>query len=266
MTTRVESPVAVPGPRLGGLPQFIRYASTYPDPSDLMSALRAGPLAAHGTLACFLWLLVDGTHLVSIGSVGWSRDMVDRYSIIPLELDLPAVTCVLEDRITIDPVDGFGDTYLNALDDAFLAERFDDLGVTSIVNTPIRHGGAVIGALGFVSSEPWPDNEEGAALLSSVGAILGLWATHPASAAMDLSGQVAQREWSLAFTDRQKEVLALVGEGLSNTDIARRLLVSNSSVKQDLQHTMRALRTHSRQSAYERAITLNLLGYRRLLD
>ena len=260
MTTRVESPVAVPGPRLGGLPQFIRYASTYPDPNDLMSALRAGPLAAHGTLACFLWLLVDSTHLVSIGSVGWSRDMVDRYSIIPLELDLPVISSVLEDRVTIDAADGFGETYLSALDDSFLADRFDDLGVTSIVHTPIRHGGAVIGAFGFVSSEPWSDDEEGAALLSSLGAILGLWATHPASAAMDLSGQVAQREWSLAFTDRQKEVLALAGEGLSNTDIARRLLVSNSSVKQDLQHTMRALRTHSRQSAYERAITLNLLG------
>jgi DNA-binding NarL/FixJ family response regulator len=87
-----------------------------------------------------------------------------------------------------------------------------------------------------------------------------MWATHPRSAALDSPAPIGPREWSLAFTPRQKQVLRLAGEGLSNTEIAQRLMVSTSSVKQDLQQAMRALRTHSRQGAYDRAKGLGLLS------
>jgi DNA-binding NarL/FixJ family response regulator len=116
-----------------------------------------------------------------------------------------------------------------------------------------------VGNLGFVTNRRWSDDDEGRALLTCLGNVIGLWATHPRSGAMDAPGSVGQREWSLAFTPRQKQILTLVGEGMSNTDIARRLIVSSSSVKQDLHQSMRALRTHSRQGAYERALSLGLL-------
>lgn len=247
-------------PSLGGLPQFIRYASTYPDPKSLLLALRDGPLARRGMLAGFIWMLVDDTHLMSIANVGWGRDMVERYSLIPLELDIPAAHSVIEDRITIDDAGDFGDVYMSAIDDDFLRDRFTDLGVASVLNAPLHHAGLVVGDLGFVTSHPWEDDDEGRALLETLGHLLGLWATHPRSSALDTLTPMGQREWSLAFTARQKQVLTLVGEGLSNTDIARRLVVSSSSVKQDLQHAMRALRTHNRQSAYDRARELGLLS------
>jgi DNA-binding NarL/FixJ family response regulator len=116
-----------------------------------------------------------------------------------------------------------------------------------------------VGNLGFVTNRRWSDDDEGRALLTCLGNVIGLWATHPHSHAMDTPSAVSQREWSLAFTPRQKQILTLVGEGMSNTDIARRLIVSSSSVKQDLHQSMRALRTHSRQGAYERALSLGLL-------
>lgn len=246
-------------PGLGGLPQFIRYASAYPDPKSLLMALRSGPLARRGMLAGTIWILVDGTHLMSIAWIGWGRDVVERYSIIPLELDLPAVHAVLEDRATIDAAGDFGELYMSSIDGEFLGTRFTDLGVASVINTPLRHAGMVVGDLGFVTSHPWSDDDEGSSLLDTLSHLLGLWATHPRSSALDTLTPMSQREWSLAFTARQKQVLRLVGEGLSNTDIARRLMVSNSSVKQDLQHAMRALRTHNRQGAHDRARELGLL-------
>lgn len=256
MTITAESSTPL---SLSGLPQFIRFASTYPEPAALLSALRAGPLARRGMLAGFIWMLVDGTHLMSVASVGWGRDLVDRYSIIPLELDIPAAHSVLENRPTIDSAGDFGGTYMSAIDDEFLRARFSDLGVASVVNTPLRHAGIVVGDFGFVTSTPWVDDEEGRELLAALGNLLGLWATHPRTSTIGALTPLSQREWSLAFTSRQKEVLELVGQGLSNTDIARRLMVSSSSVKQDLQHAMRALRTHDRKGAYERARQLRLL-------
>ena len=244
---------------LGGLPQFIEYASTYPAPGALLRALQAGPLARRGMVAGFIWVLVDGTHLVSIANTGWTRDLIDRYSILPLELDVAAVNSVKEDRSIVDNAEDFGQTYLSSIDDRFLTERFQERGAVSAITTPLRHAGIVVGNLGFVTDRTWVDDDEGRALLTCLGNVIGLWATHPHSHAMESPSAVSQREWSLAFTPRQKEILGLVGEGLSNTDIARRLIVSNSSVKQDLHTAMRALRTHSRMSAYERAVDLGLL-------
>ncbi len=251
---------AAPKSRLRALPQFVRYASTYPDPPALLRALRAGPLAHRHMVAGFLWLVSDGTHLVSIAQVGWKREMVERYSIIPLELDLPAAHTVLDDRVTIDRADSFGEVYLSALDESLLGETFEDLDAASVIAAPVRHAGMCIGALGLVTSAPWEDDEDGRSLLDCLSHLLGLWAAHPSTTTLDSQAPPAQREWSLAFTQRQKQVLTLAGDGLSNTDIARRLVISTSSVKQDLQHTMRALRTHSRQGAYERAKDIGLLS------
>ncbi len=258
-TTRPDSTAPPHHESLGGLPQLIRYASTYPAPRALLQALQAGPLARRGMVAGFLWILVEGTHLVSIASIGWTRDLVDRYSILPLELDISAVHSTREDRIIVDDTDDFAGTYLSALDDTFLAERFEERGARSAIASPLRHAGIVIGNLGFVTSRRWEDDDEARTLLRALGHVIGMWATHPRTGATDIPGSVSQREWSLAFTPRQKQILALAGEGLSNTEIARLLIVSNSSVKQDLHQTMRALRTHSRQDAYQRAMDLGLL-------
>lgn len=244
---------------LFGLPQFVRYASTYPSPRALFRALQAGPLRRRGMVAGFLWILVDDTHLVSIASMGWPRDLIDRYSVMPMELDIPAVHAVRNACLTIEDAEGFGDTYMDAIDSRFLSERFRERGAVSAVNTPLRHAGIVVGDIGFVTDRPWIDDADGRVLLTAIGDIVGLWATHPRSRAMSTPNSGSPREWSLAFSPRQKEVLTLAGEGLSNTDIARRLLVSHSAIKQDLHQAMRALRTHSRQGAYDRALALGLL-------
>lgn len=242
------------------LPQFLRYMSGFPSPDKVLQALASGPLARHGMVGGFLWILVDGSHLVSVGSIGWPMDLEERYSVIPIGLDLPAARAAREDTVTIDESEGFGSQYVGSIDEEYLDGHFAAKRISSVVNVPMRHARAVVGCFGFVTDRPWEVTEESTALLDALSSTLGLWATHPRSGVLSGPISLTQRDWSLAFTPRQKEVLALVGEGRSNSQIAHQLHVSVSSVKQDVQHVMRALRTHSRNSAYERAQRLKLLN------
>lgn len=252
------SPLASCG-SLGGLPQLIRYTSSYPAGDALLEALHMGVLRQRTMAGGFLWALVEGVQLMRIASVGWHRDVVDRYAIIPLTVDVPATIAVQQGTVQVNDIAGFGRTYLQALDDGFLTPHFDAMAATSAINVPLRHAGVTVGVLGFVTTEPWCDDEGSGTLLEGLGALLGMWITHPRSGALDVSPSLGQREWSLAFTPRQRRALRLAGAGQSNSDIARELLVSTSSVKQDLQQAMRALRSHDRTTAFERAVRLGLL-------
>lgn len=241
------------------LPQFLRYLSGLPAPEKALEALAAGPLARYRMVGGFIWVLVDGSHLVSVGSIGWPMDLEERYSVIPIGLDLPAARAPREDTITIDVAEGFGSQYVGSIDDEYLEGHFAAKDVRSVVNVPIRHARSVVGCFGFVTDERWVESPESTTLLEALSSTLGLWATHPGSGVLSGPINLTQRDWSLAFTPRQKEVLTLAGKGRSNSQIAHQLHVSVSSVKQDVQHMMRALRTHSRDSAYERAQRLKLL-------
>lgn len=253
MTTPTR-PVAV-----GNLPQFLRYLGTFPSPEGVLGALASGCLARFRMVGGFIWILVDGTHLVSVGCIGWPLDLEERYSVIPIGIDLPAARAPREDRILIDEAVGFGAQYVGSIDEDYLDDHFAAKDVRTVVNVPIRHARSVVGCFGFVTDTPWTPSDDSTHLLESLSSALGLWATHPRSGILSGPITVAQRDWSLAFTPRQKQVLAMIGEGQSNSQIAQQLHVSLSSVKQDVQHMMRALRTHSRDSALERAVRLNLV-------
>lgn len=259
MTPRQGHGSRVPRATLGGLPQLIRYVSSFPDGGNLLNALHIGALRQRSMAGGFLWSLVEGVHLVRIASVGWHRDVVDRYAIVPVSVDLPAALAVQQGTVQVNDIAGFGRAYLNALDDTLLTAHFDAMAATSSINVPLHHQGVIVGVLGFVTTEPWVDDDESRALLQGLSALLGMWMTHPRSKALDTTPSLGQREWSLAFTPRQRQILRMAGTGMSNSTIAKELLISASSVKQDLQQAMRALRSHDRATAYQRAVQLGLL-------
>ena len=62
-----------------------------------------------------------------------------------------------------------------------------------------------------------------------------------------------------ALSERELEVLTLVGQGLSNADIARRLFLSQATVKTHLVHVFDKLGVDSRTSAVARATERGLL-------
>jgi len=54
------------------------------------------------------------------------------------------------------------------------------------------------------------------------------------------------------LTDRQLEILRLVATGLSNADIARRLVVAESTVRKHLENIFERLQVSSRTAAVAR--------------
>jgi LuxR family maltose regulon positive regulatory protein len=61
------------------------------------------------------------------------------------------------------------------------------------------------------------------------------------------------------LTDREREVLALLAEGLTNKEIASRLVVAPSTIKQHLKNIYGKLDVHSRTQAVARGQELDLL-------
>lgn len=62
------------------------------------------------------------------------------------------------------------------------------------------------------------------------------------------------------ISEREREVLCLVAAGLSNQQIARRLVITRGTVKKHLEHIYAKLDVHSRTAALARARSLDLLG------
>lgn len=62
------------------------------------------------------------------------------------------------------------------------------------------------------------------------------------------------------LSEREREVLQLVAVGLSNQEIARRIVVTPGTVKKHLEHIYTKLTVHSRTAALARARFLNLLA------
>jgi len=61
------------------------------------------------------------------------------------------------------------------------------------------------------------------------------------------------------LSGRELEVLRLLAEGLSNKEIANRLIVAPGTIKQHLKNICRKLDVHGRMQAVRRGRELNLL-------
>ncbi|GHF53087.1 DNA-binding CsgD family transcriptional regulator [Amycolatopsis bartoniae] len=69
---------------------------------------------------------------------------------------------------------------------------------------------------------------------------------------------------AFALTAREQEILGLIGEGLRNAEIARRLVISEATVKTHLNNLFAKAGFHSRAEAVRYALsTATPGGYRR---
>ena len=71
--------------------------------------------------------------------------------------------------------------------------------------------------------------------------------------------ELCRRNRSSILTDREKEILKLVAEGMKSTEIARQMAISHSTVKRELHQIMDRLQVRDRTHAVTEAIRRKLL-------
>lgn len=245
-------------PTLAGVPQLLRYLGTFPSPADVVTSLIRGPYGHAGARAVALSIVAPTQELVIIASAGFTREEEDRYRIFPLSIDAPSTLAVRQQRIVHADLQPFGAELMDGLDEPLWRAMVERLGGVSVVSTPIIHRDTSVGVVAAMLDRPWEEGSLDEAIVSAATAALALWMAHPQSGVRDLSVP-ANREWSLAFTARQRQILRLVEDGRSNPAIAAELGTSESTVKADLQQAMRALRTSDRREAAQRARRLGLV-------
>jgi ATP/maltotriose-dependent transcriptional regulator MalT len=90
-------------------------------------------------------------------------------------------------------------------------------------------------------------------------ALTELGAAHEAGRATSLLRELGSELPAAALTKREVEVLRLVADGLSNPDIAARLVVSEHTVHRHVANILNKLRVSSRAAAVAQAVRLQLL-------
>lgn len=243
-----------------GLPAFLRLLATHPDGQRLAFCLNDGPFAAFGARATSLWLLEEREILSLYGYAGLSERELERWHKIPLTVESQMVEVVRNNEVIVTPTAEFASTYPNA---TFDRERFDAImervGGGDVVGIPVVHQGLCLGVAQFTTAVRRAWHSLDFSVLDGISSALGLWATHPQTPISPLYVSSGSNPM-LVLTDRQKDIVRLVTRGVGNHQIAQELLVSVSTVKQDLQRVMRATNQSDRLAAARCAIDMGLLA------
>ncbi|MEY4135965.1 MAG: Bacterial regulatory protein luxR family [Actinomycetota bacterium] len=242
-----------------GLPAFLRLLSSHPSGNDVALSLNEGLFGQFHAHSTTIWMLEEREVLSLVGSAGYEPDVLERWHRIPLSVQSQMVEVVRCNDIMILPSSELPSRYSTT---QFSRERYMRIlevrGSGEHVGIPVVHQGLCLGVAQFMTSEPriWTSLEY--SVLSGVSAALGLWATHPDTPITPLY-IASQVETPLILSERQKEIIDLVLHGVGNNQIARELLVSVSTVKQELQKIMRATSQSDRVAAARCAVEMGLV-------
>lgn len=242
------------------LPQFLRFLSAHPGPSDVMHALVRGPLARYGAVNGLMWTAVGSHELRLIGAYGTHPGTDARFAIVPLPISTPAGIAFSEHRVVADPLTALPGQYPIMAIDPVLADSLRSAAPTAmLVNAPITSNGVAIGALAFRTEQALALEALDDTFLAGVCAALGIWLSHPQTTITEYQFD-DDGEAAMSLTERQRQILRRVLDGRSNGDIADGLGFSQSTVKQELQRAMRNMHATNRMVAAERAWELGFLA------
>ena len=241
------------------LPQFLRFVSAHPEGGHVAEALTKGPLATINARSSIIWMRSGADQIRIVGSHGTDARSEVRFSVVPLSVAFPACQAIIDQRPLVHTWHQLADQFPVLLLDGDVFERnrvpSPDGGM---VTAPILVNGASVGAWAtHVTALPAPGPQIDD-LVRGVSGALGLWLTHPSTPVIDAPIAAGDEE-PVALTQRQREVLHLVLEGLTNAQIAERLHTSRSTIKHELHHATRSMRVSDRMLAARRARDLGIL-------
>lgn len=129
-----------------------------------------------------------------------------------------------------------------------------------LIVVPLIRGNAPIGAVGLVLEGSVVENPIDADVLKVLDKISGYWlSTIIENPEANPILKPSQKPEGFALTSRQIQILEFMSQGLVNAEIAPKLLVSESTVRQETVRIYRELGVANRQEASAKARTLGLI-------
>lgn len=129
-----------------------------------------------------------------------------------------------------------------------------------LIVVPLIRGNAPIGAVALVLEPSVVQNPIDVEVLKILDKISGYWlGTVNENAEANPILKPSQRPEGFALTSRQIQIIQFMSEGLVNAQIAPKLLVSESTVRQETVRIYRELGVANRQEAAAKARTLGLI-------
>jgi len=252
--------------RTTALTYFLRFLAGNPDGDAAARALVLGAMSPLGIIAAQVYAHDRSATLELAGNYGIDDDAMSSYRVIATTMPMP----LCEAFTTLNPI---------IVAEPDLVHRYPilqgDPGVADgsvrgndnrgqLVYAPIMNSGVAIGALGLVQAERGEWDPADWQYLDGVIAGLSMWMNNQREILVDRwrrASPTPQRE--VRISERQREILELVGLDRTNGEIAKSLGYSVPTIKKDLQHLMKLLGTHDRRSTAGRAREIGLLPERR---
>jgi len=254
--------------RCAALGYFLRFLSGNPEGDAATRALISGALAPVGVTAGQVYAIAAADTLELVGNFGYTDDEAAAFRALPVGLPLPVCDAVRSMEIVSLTPEELTTKYPILLSQPSLVDGSSAATRGQhIVCTPIVYSGVPIGALSVLqsSSDAWEASDWN--YLEAVSAAVGMW--------MNNQRQILVEKWRRAappaprevrISDRQRQILEMIGDDRTNGEIARELGYSIPTIKKDLQQIMRILGTEDRRTTAGRAREIGLLPERRARD
>jgi len=230
---------------------FVQLLTCSPSGDLVAKSLQMGLLAPFGVISTMIWNAPHPRELIQIGSYG-NPDEIQRFlRRISVRTDIPIVEAYLSAQIVVTDLEEFSDNF-------HLVTDVPKLGPGGSVSCPIVHNGMSIGAFAIMRTRSHSMADLDVDLIQTIGYLLGLWLANT-RADLDDDGVPSELGTApLSLTDRQTQILHLIGEGCTSDEIAAQLAFSSSTVKQEVVRMKLALNVYSREDLVAEARRLSL--------
>lgn len=255
--------------RTTALTYFLRFLAGNPEGEAATRALVLGAMAPFGSVAATIYAHDRESTLELIGTYGLDEEVSGGYRAIPTTMPMPLCEAFVTLNPVVLPTAQLLPRYPIFQSDPTLADgsAFGEGKDGSLVCVPILNSGVPIGALGVIQAEEREWQAADWQYLDGVGAAVAMWMNNQREILVDRwrrGAPTPHRE--VRISERQREILELVGLDRTNGEIAKSLGYSVPTIKKDLQHLMKMLGTHDRRSTAGRAREIGLLPERRARD
>lgn len=255
--------------RTTALSYYLRFLAGNPDGDAAARAMVLGALAPLGVVAATIYAHDRESTLELVGNYGIDDESISSYRVIPVTMPMPLCEAFVSLNPVLLPAAELVSRYPIFSSDPGFADgsTLSSAADGTLVYAPILNSGVPIGSLWVVQSDQRDWQPADWQYLDGVIAGLSMWMNNQREILVDRWRRAAPspaRE--VRISERQREILELVGLDRTNGEIAKSLGYSVPTIKKDLQHLMKLLGTHDRRSTAGRAREIGLLPERRSRD